>query len=116
MVDSGLPPIHPGEFLSEILGELGVSQALIENDLVGKIRVVGVDSVEEILDLIRKGLLDATVSQEPYEMGYLGMYRIVSILQGNVVPSDEVINYTSAVVITKDNVDAYAADAAEKMK
>lgn len=27
MVDSGLPPIHPGEFLSEILGELGVSQA-----------------------------------------------------------------------------------------
>jgi len=103
-------------FCSEGNNELGVSQALIENDLVGKIRVVGVDSVEEILDLIRKGLLDATVSQEPYEMGYLGMYRIVSILQGNVVPSDEVINYTSAVVITKDNVDAYAADAAEKMK
>lgn len=27
MFESGLPPIHPGEFLSEILGELGVSQA-----------------------------------------------------------------------------------------
>jgi addiction module HigA family antidote len=27
MTKSGLPPIHPGEFLAEILGELGVSQA-----------------------------------------------------------------------------------------
>jgi addiction module HigA family antidote len=27
MFDSGLPPIHPGEFLAETLHELGVSQA-----------------------------------------------------------------------------------------
>ena len=27
MTRSGLPPIHPGEFLTEILDELGVSQA-----------------------------------------------------------------------------------------
>jgi antitoxin HigA-1 len=27
MTKSGLPLIHPGEFLAEILGELGVSQA-----------------------------------------------------------------------------------------
>jgi addiction module HigA family antidote len=27
MISSGLPPIHPGEFLSEILGEIDVSQA-----------------------------------------------------------------------------------------
>ena len=27
MTKSGLAPIHPGEFLAEILGELGVSQA-----------------------------------------------------------------------------------------
>jgi antitoxin HigA-1 len=27
MVKNGLPAIHPGEFLSEILGEMGVSQA-----------------------------------------------------------------------------------------
>lgn len=27
MVQSGLPPIHPGEFLAEILAELGISQA-----------------------------------------------------------------------------------------
>jgi addiction module HigA family antidote len=27
MVKSGLPAIHPGEFLREILGELGISQA-----------------------------------------------------------------------------------------
>ena len=27
MTKNGLPPIHPGEFLSEILGELGISQA-----------------------------------------------------------------------------------------
>ncbi len=27
MIRSGLPPIHPGEFLAETLNELGVSQA-----------------------------------------------------------------------------------------
>jgi addiction module HigA family antidote len=27
MTKSGLSPIHPGEFLAEILGELGISQA-----------------------------------------------------------------------------------------
>ena len=27
MVKNGLPPIHPGEFLRETLGELGLSQA-----------------------------------------------------------------------------------------
>lgn len=27
MIDSGLPPIHPGEFLAETLSELDVSQA-----------------------------------------------------------------------------------------
>jgi antitoxin HigA-1 len=27
MITNGLPPIHPGEFLAEILSELGVSQA-----------------------------------------------------------------------------------------
>jgi len=27
MVKNGLPAIHPGEFLSEILGEMGISQA-----------------------------------------------------------------------------------------
>jgi len=27
MINSGLPPIHPGEFLAEMVNELGVSQA-----------------------------------------------------------------------------------------
>lgn len=27
MINSGLPPIHPGEFLVETLHELGISQA-----------------------------------------------------------------------------------------
>ena len=27
MVKTGLPAIHPGEFLTEILGEMGISQA-----------------------------------------------------------------------------------------
>ena len=27
MIDNGLPPIHPGEFLAELLAELAISQA-----------------------------------------------------------------------------------------
>ena len=33
MVNNGLPPIHPGEYLSETLDELGVSQARFAREI-----------------------------------------------------------------------------------
>lgn len=46
MVKSGLPPIHPGEFLSEILEELGLSQAEFS-------RAIGVSSMRVSQGLYR---------------------------------------------------------------
>ena len=33
MVNNGLPPIHPGEYLAETLDELGVSQARFAREI-----------------------------------------------------------------------------------
>ena len=33
MINSALPPIHPGEFLSETLGEMGISQAVFSRTI-----------------------------------------------------------------------------------
>jgi len=38
MIKSGLPPIHPGRFLSEIIEELGISQAQFS-------RLIGISSM-----------------------------------------------------------------------
>ena len=52
MINSGLPPIHPGEFLAEMLNELGVSQAQFA-------RAIGVSPmrVSHIVNRARPALL-----------------------------------------------------------
>ena len=45
MINSGLPPIHPGEFLAETLHELGFSQAQFARAIgVSPMRVSHVDN------------------------------------------------------------------------
>ena len=51
MIKSGLPPIHPGEFLREILEERGLSQAHFS-------RVIGVSSMR--ISHVNKGTRPVT--------------------------------------------------------
>lgn len=65
---------------------LGVCDAISELQLSEKIVVVGFNSDEEELGYIRTGVLDGTVIQNPYVMGYLAVRYARKIIQGSDVP------------------------------
>ena len=55
-----------------------------------KIQVVGVDSSQEAVQLMEKGVFKGIVVQKAFKMGYLGVTETVRMLQGK--PYDENVN------------------------
>lgn len=68
----------------------------------GHIPVVGVDGTPLALQRIRAGTQDATVNQDPYVMGALGLETLDLILNDKQVPKQQL---TPPSMITKANVD-----------
>ncbi|MDQ0689372.1 sugar ABC transporter substrate-binding protein [Arthrobacter sp. W4I7] len=66
------------------------------------IPLVGVDGTPLALDRIRKGVQDATMDQNPFEMGALALQAEVDLLDGKQVPK---MQLTDTKLITKENVD-----------
>ena len=66
---------------------LGVCDAVNDLNLGDKIIVVGFNSDQEELDYIKTGILDGTVIQNPYVMGYLGVRYAHKLVQGSDVTS-----------------------------
>ncbi|UZX03098.1 sugar ABC transporter substrate-binding protein [Arthrobacter sp. CDRTa11] len=66
------------------------------------IPLVGVDGTPLALDRIRKGIQDATMDQNPFEMGALALQAQVDLLDGKQVPK---MQLTDTKLITKENVD-----------
>ena len=66
------------------------------------IPLVGVDGTPLALDRIRKGVQDATMDQNPFEMGALALQAQVDLLDGKQVPK---MQLTDTQLITKENVD-----------
>src|SRR5262249_34581368 len=59
-------------------------------------RLVGFDASDALRDALRKGdYLDGLVVQDPYKMGYLGVWTLVHHLEGyNVAPDGKKEDYT----------------------
>ncbi len=68
----------------------------------GHIVVVGVDGTPIALDLIRNGEIDATIQQDPFEMGALAVDVTLKVLKGESVEKQY---YVYPKVIDKTNVD-----------
>lgn len=95
---------HPdvvGFFAVDEQSTLGVIRAIEQKNLVGKVKIVGFDTSPDILNAIKKGSLNATIMQNPYKMGYLGVQFAYDILQGKEVPKRV---DTGVKVITKENI------------
>lgn len=76
-----------------------------EQKLTGKIKLVGFDDLAETVDYIKKGVVDATIVQKPYQMGYLGVKLLKEIKEGKN-PEQKIID-TGVTVVSKDNADTY---------
>jgi len=96
---------HPGLdgfFASTEPSSVGVSLAIKARDMAGKIRFVGFDSADVMLEDLRNGVLDATVIQDPYKMGFETVHTLALKLSGQTPPKRVDLQ---ARVITKKDLD-----------
>jgi ribose transport system substrate-binding protein len=85
----------------------GVVESMRSLGLNKKITLVGFDSSGPLLQAVRDGDVDALIVQDPYRMGYLGVYELVLHLEGNnVTPGGKKVESTGEYVVTKENLDA----------
>ena len=85
---------------------LGVCQAIEESDFSDTITVVGFNSDEQELKYIRTGVLDGTIIQNPYNMGYIGVRYAIQAANGEGVAGslDTGVTWISAKNINDDDI------------
>jgi ribose transport system substrate-binding protein len=84
---------------SSIGGANGVEQ----NGKAGVIKFVGFDWTEDTKNMIKKGIIQASMVQDPYKMGYEGLQKGIDLLNGTSVPK---LIDTGVIVATIENADS----------
>lgn len=72
--------------LNEI-SSIGVAHAIQSMDLQDKVKIITFDSTSEELELLQEGVIQATIIQNPFSIGYLGVKNAVEASNGKKVPS-----------------------------
>ena len=80
---------------------LGACQAIDKLNLADTVSVVGFNSSEEELAYLKTGVLDATIVQNPYSMGYLGVTYAKKLVDGDKITKN--IN-TGITLLTAENI------------
>lgn len=80
---------------------VGAARAVKEQGLSDSIRMAGIDSSVEQIQLLEEGVYEALAIQKPFNMGYLGVETAVKLLEGEQV--ETYINSGSELV-TKENM------------
>ena len=83
---------------------LGAVEALKAAGMLDEVIVVGFDANPDAAASILAGEMSATVAQNPYNMGALGVENALRLIKGETIP--EVID-TGTVLVTAENADQY---------
>jgi ribose transport system substrate-binding protein len=75
-----------GLYASNASTSVGSAQALQSQSRTDKIKMVGFDAEETLIDKLRSGVVDSLVVQDPYKMGYIGVKTLVDKINGKEVP------------------------------
>ncbi|MDX3716482.1 substrate-binding domain-containing protein, partial [Streptomyces europaeiscabiei] len=108
-----------GVYLAPTLSTLRRHDALVTAGSPGHVVIVSNDGIPQELDAIRKGLIDATVSQPADQYAKYGIYYIKRAMEGETfhpgptdhdstivrLPSGILEDQLPAPLVTKDNVD-----------
>ena len=92
-----------GVFASNLIMAQGAGQAIAENKVADKIKLVGFDSDDKLVKLLSDGSIVALVVQDPYNMGYLGVKTALAASKGEKVPATV---DTGVNLITKENMNS----------
>ncbi len=90
-----------GVFASNLIMAQGVGQAIAENKLGDKIKVIGFDSDEKTVGFLKEGVLAGLVVQDPYRMGYDGIKTALAASKKEKVEANV---DTGANLVTKANM------------
>ncbi|MGI6010042.1 MAG: sugar ABC transporter substrate-binding protein [Ruminococcus sp.] len=83
----------------------GAAQFLIENHKTSDILCVGMSDDQEIVDRIRDGSLDGTISLQPYEMGYQALMNLNDYLNNEEVNE---ITIPDTRKVSAENIEKFA--------
>ena len=86
--------------MNDVLSE-GAAEVIHEMKLEGKIKLVTFDSTAKEISMLEKGVIKATIVQNPFSMGYLGVKNAVKVIKGESIPKN--ID-TGITVIDKKNM------------
>lgn len=86
----------------------GAARAVDEAGKAGKVHVVTFDAVDETMDYVEKGVIDATIGQDPDAQGHDPAIRLYNYLVAGQVPPYGRL-YTRSDVITKANAAQFRA-------
>lgn len=103
---SALLSAHPdlkGIFPTDFVGAQGAAAAVEAAHLSGKVQIVTYDATPDVVSALKSGVVQAVVSQTPYQQGYNGVEQAVNALTGKAVTKTELLPNK---VITADNVDS----------
>jgi ribose transport system substrate-binding protein len=80
---------HPdlqGLFASAEPGSVGAALALKSRGLAGKVKFVGFDASDTMIEDMKNGVIDALVVQDPFKMGFESVETLVQKLNGQTPP------------------------------
>ena len=78
----------------------GICLAIEELGLSKKIKVVGFDSSNVIIEALERGIIEAILVQKPFNMGYLGVKVAVDLFDGKKVEQDTDTGYKLITAVT----------------
>ncbi|MFE5321252.1 substrate-binding domain-containing protein [Paenibacillus sp. NPDC056579] len=85
----------------DAVASIGVAAAAERMGLSGKVKIVTFDSTPEDIEFLQEGVIQATIIQNPFSMGYLGVKHAVDAMNGKKVP--EFVD-TGTKVIDQENM------------
>jgi ribose transport system substrate-binding protein len=98
----------------------GMLVALRTKQMNKQVMLVGFDSSEPLLQAVRDGDVDTLIVQDPYYMGYMGVWTVVMHLEGHDVRQGQLDLTTGEYTLNKSNIDSpemverFKKDAQEK--
>jgi len=108
---SAVLELHPdlsGYLCCDASGPIGIASAIKMAGKAGKIKVVGMDGIKSILDVIKEGVIDSSSATIPKMQGSMSVLMLWQASLGVQMP--QAID-TGIDVITQENVDSYLAAA-----
>jgi ribose transport system substrate-binding protein len=80
---------------------LGAANAIKDANKTGLVKLIGFDTSNYEIRLLEEETLNATVVQQPFNIGYLGVQTALDLLEGKKVRP---MTYTNSIVVTKENM------------